>query len=183
MHYTIYGFVHFSGAAGAALFLRGQRLQVLPHLRDARDHPSIIPIHPAHAEHPPVRPAWPRLSRDRLWPAVRPGSADGDGWRRHAHRFRRAGRPGLAASCSWPQGPIQSFFFEQQATRERPEERRTARSRFGGWFLHERGSRVWPKWTLGMVPMVPNLISGWVDKVPTIKAMPRLSKSRNHFFK
>ena len=75
-------------------------------------------------------------------PAVRLGSADGDGWRRHAHRVRRAGRPGLAASCSWPRRPIQSFFFEQKATRERPEERRTARSRFGGWFLHERGSRI-----------------------------------------
>ena len=104
MHFTIYGFVYFSGAAEAALLLGGQRLQVLPHLRDARDHPSIIPIHPAHAEHPPVRPAWPRLSRDRLWLCGAPWQC---GWRRleapHDHlpakyslKLGRLGQPAWA---------------------------------------------------------------------------------------
>ena len=45
--------------------------------------------------------------------------ADGSGWRRHSPRFRRAARPGSAASSSWPRRPIQGFFSGLRATRER----------------------------------------------------------------
>ena len=83
-------------------------------------------IHPTYQSTPRTRDAVPcALPRpDSLvtacgWalPCV---CADGRGWRHLSPRFRPAAQPGLVASSSQPQRPIQSFFCEQRTTRERP---------------------------------------------------------------
>ena len=67
MHNTIYGFVDFLAAAETAHLPRVHHSEVLPDASNARDHPSIILIHPAHAGHLAELPAWPRLSFGLLW--------------------------------------------------------------------------------------------------------------------
>ena len=124
VNFAFCGFVVVLAAADAAHPAGGQRLQVLPHLRDAPDHPSIIPIHPTHAEHAAVRPAWLQLSRDRLW--LR-GAAWQCGWRQLAPQFspRSTSRPtrlgGLVEPAS-EADPEQNF--RAAGAQEAPRERR-----------------------------------------------------------
>ena len=159
----------------------GQLLQVLPVPLDARDHPSNISIHPPHAEHHPVRPAPTRLSRDRLWLCA---ALCVCGWQRLTPPFspistssptRLGGLVKLASEAD--PGILFRAAGDQGALRGRRGSVAGVCAGRGGWFLHGCGSCRWPRWTLVMVPSVPNLISGTVDKVPTLKVMPR---AQNH---
>ena len=139
--FTFYGFVHFLAALEMALSAGGQHVQVLPAARDARDHPSIIPTHPAHAEHPPMRPACLRRSIRLSQLRAGCGDSDGGGWRRSTAIWQPASRSDLAGSASPPARAIPRPSGGLWVTFSRPEERRTARSvQEGCWFLLARGS-------------------------------------------
>ena len=79
---TIQGFVAILAMAESTHPAGGHHLQVLPDALNARDHPFIIPTHPAHAVHAPMRPACLRLSIRLSGAGAGCGDIDGGGWRR-----------------------------------------------------------------------------------------------------
>ena len=147
---TLHGFVAILAMAESAHPAGGHHLQVLPDASNARDHPFIIRTHPAHAEQPPTRPAWLRLSI-RLSPLCAGcGDTDGGGWRRRSAVWPPASRAGSAGSARPPVRAIPRSSRGQQTPRERPGSVADVGGAVGGWVRHARGSCVRPLWTLLM---------------------------------
>ena len=139
---TIQGFVAILAMAESAHPAGGHHLQVLPDASNARDHPFIIPTHPAHAEQPPKRPAWLRLSI-RLSPLCAGcGGIDGGGWRRRSAVWRPASRSGSAGSARPPVRAMPRPSRGQRAPRERPGSAADVGGAVGGGF-RKRTARVW----------------------------------------
>ena len=122
---TLHGFVAILAMAESAHPAGGHHLQVLPDASNARDHPFIIRTHPAHAEQPPTRPAWLRLSI-RLSPLSAMRKLWRHRWRRleaplgrlAASQPRRLGRLGQTA-CAGDPTLFPRAADAQEATRER----------------------------------------------------------------
>ena len=138
---TLHGFVAILAMAESAHPAGGHHLQVLPDASNARDHPFIIRTHPAHAEQPPTRPAWLRLSI-RLSPLCAGcGDTDGGGWRRRSAVLPPSSLSGSAGSARPPVRAIPRSSRGQRAPRERPGSVADVGGATGGGFC-KRTARV-----------------------------------------